>query len=109
MIKQRERSIPPSRDMRELYPIAYNSCYNTYMLVINIKRILHTSKLANLHQLAEKLGFSFGNYIYKFSNHPEKVKKISLETLSAIVKEVAVKKKVKPGEVKISDIFDWKE
>ena len=78
------------------------------MLTLNIQKILKNSTAENLHQLAERLGFRFGNNIYKYSI-PEQVKMLKVSTISAIAKEIAGKKGISPLNVKLGDIFDWKE
>lgn len=78
------------------------------MLTLNIQKILKNSTVENLHQLAERLGFRFGNNIYKYSD-PEQVKMLKITTISAIAKEIADRKGISPLNVKLGDIFDWKE
>jgi hypothetical protein len=78
------------------------------MLKINIQKVLKNSTVENLHQLAGKIGFRYGNHIYKYEN-PDNISMIRLSTISAIVKEIATRKKIKPEDVKIGDIFDWKD
>jgi hypothetical protein len=78
------------------------------MLRINLQKILQNSTAENIHQLAEKIGFRFGNNIYKYSA-PEKIKMMKVTTISAIAKEIALKKNISPLDVKMGDIFDWQE
>jgi len=78
------------------------------MLTLNIQKILKNSTVENLHQLAERIGFRFGNNIYKYSD-PEKIKMLKISTISAIAREIAEKKKISPLNVKLGDIFDWQK
>lgn len=77
------------------------------MLFINIKKIAKICKAENLLQLSKTFKWSAPT-IYKYT-HPERVHAIFLNTLSQIVREVAIHKNIKPTDVKIGDIFDWKE
>ena len=77
------------------------------MLIINVQKILRKCNVDNLFQLSKMFGWT-SKTVYKY-DHPERVKALFLDTLSQIVKEIARQKKIDPLNVKIGDIFDWKD
>ncbi len=77
------------------------------MLRLNIQKIAEKCNVENLYQLSRVLGWTAPT-VYKYKD-PKKVKAMFLNTLSDIVKEIATRKDIDPLNVKMGDLFDWKE